>query len=501
MPIVNHKTAACLLSALAAMGGIYVFYLAGVYFVYPGYLDHGEGVNTLIAWRLLNGEQVYPSFDQPTRITNVYGPLTYLLSAAVMGVTGSTLATGKIVSLIALALTPVVVFLGQRSRGIASASAAVVLMTGFILLNTPINILVRPDSILVFLVALGVWIGRGGDPSSARDSFWRAAAIAGLAGAAVNLKVYGALFFVPIGLSFLADRTFRPVPLMVVVGAAVVLLPFAFPSFSLPGYLSWFTAVSGKAGSAGILAHVVKYATFYLVPVILYLLAASEARAFATPRKREWPVVVGYLFSLGLILYPAVKPGAGYHYFYPFAPVAVDMMLRFVPKNAGRRRAANILVGICGAVLLMISVPVQKRFHRALHWDEVAAIRQELKEIMADNPGKTIEMGIGQDVVSYARTFYKTDLVMAGNPYTFDSAVMIEMSFLGYPLSDGTIAMIRDCSSDIWLIPKGDRPFDLVGYYGNRVFSDQFRATFIGSYERQAARRFFDLWTCRKGAQ
>lgn len=499
MPIADHMMAKRLLIALAAACAIFIFYLAGIYFAYPGYLDHGEGTNTLIAWRLLNGEQVYPSFDQPVRVTNVYGPLTYILSAAVMGLAGSTLATGKIVPLVALAVTPLVVFLGQRSRGIATAAAATVLMTGFILLNTPIPMLGRPDSALVLLVALGVWVARGGDASNARDSYWRAAAIAGLAGAAVNLKVYGAVFFVPIALSFLADRSWRLLPIMAVAGAGAVLLPFAFPSISLPGYLSWFVVLSGKAGDLAALPRVSRFAVFYLVPIVLYLLVVLERPADgpASPRPREWPAVAGYLFSFCVILL-AIKPGAGHHYLYPCAPVAVDMMMRYVPRGVGRRLAAKIIVALTAAVMLTISIPMLKRFHRALHWDEARAIRQELKAIMADYPGRTIEMGIGQDVVSYKRAFSKTDLVLAGNPYTFDHAIMIELSFLGYPLPDSTLAMIRGCSTDIWLIPKGDSPFDLFGYYGNTVFSDEFRAAFLGSYERRATRRYYDIWECRR---
>jgi hypothetical protein len=47
-------------------------------------------------------------------------------------------------------------------------------------------------------------------------------------------------------------------------------------------------------------------------------------------------------------------------------------------------------------------------------------------------------------------------------------------------------------------VPKGERPFDLIGYYGNRVFDEAFRKTFLGNYEKQQSFTYFDAWVCKE---
>ncbi len=65
---------------LGAIAGLSVAGVAGAaltYLLYPGYLDHGEPSVALIAWRHLEDLPAYPAFDEPGRISNLYGPVTY----------------------------------------------------------------------------------------------------------------------------------------------------------------------------------------------------------------------------------------------------------------------------------------------------------------------------------------------------------------------------------------------------------------------------------------
>jgi hypothetical protein len=48
------------------------------------------------------------------------------------------------------------------------------------------------------------------------------------------------------------------------------------------------------------------------------------------------------------------------------------------------------------------------------------------------------------------------------------------------------------------LVPKGELPFALIGYYGNRVFDDTFRNTFLGNYEKRKRFTYFDAWVCKE---
>ncbi len=227
-----------LLAVAALFCWAYVIYLAIVYLIYPGYMDHGESVNTLIAQRLLDGRQVYPAFDTPGRVSNLYGPFFYIISAAFMAIAGASLEVGKAAPLAGIVMVPLLIFMGQRVRGQIAASAAVILATGFILLHTPMSVWNRPDSLLVMLVAAAVWLANN-ERGNEKDVVWRAAAIAALAGIGVGMKIHGAIYFMPVVLFFCYRRPLKIFFFMCGVGLVTIFLPFAFSSFSLSGYLSW----------------------------------------------------------------------------------------------------------------------------------------------------------------------------------------------------------------------------------------------------------------------
>ena len=90
-----------------------VFCIAVTYFVFPGYLDHGEPGMALISWRLLSGHSAYLGFDSPKLISNVYGPLTYSFHAFSFWLFGPTTMSGKVISFLAAVLIPVFVFLSH----------------------------------------------------------------------------------------------------------------------------------------------------------------------------------------------------------------------------------------------------------------------------------------------------------------------------------------------------------------------------------------------------
>jgi hypothetical protein len=273
-------------------------------------------------------------------------------------------------------------------------------------------------------------------------------------------------------------------------------LPFAFPVFPLNNHLAWFVPVIGKETSLPYVLHVLRYAVIYLAPLAFF--AAAGMRATDSAARREAAYLGAYLCCLAAAIYLGAKPGAGSHYFYPFAALTIDLTLRHALRVIGWRMAVWGAIVVFATVVLAIGVPVQKRYYRALHWQEVSRIGAEVRAIMAAYPGRTIEMGVGDNVATYPRTFQKSLLVLAGNPYTLDVAVIIEWSKLGIPFPDATLAMIRGCSTELWLIPKGERPFAIVGYYGNPTFEPAFIDAFLGSYAEAKSLEFFDVWACKR---
>jgi len=491
------------LGFIALVAVVYLLVLLGTYAVYDGYLDHGEAIVAAGAHNMLNGIQVYPAFESGQFTSNVYGPFLYLFNGAALLLFGGNATASKLAGLAACLGAVAILGFAFRRRGAAPVAFAVLAMAAFVFVYTPYAIWNRPDPFLVFIMALGVFLTR------ARGLQLRplllALALGAAGGIACSLKIYAPLYFVPVGL-YVAIRTrnFITLPVMAVTGIAVAAVPFTLSVFDAGNYLAWFELVAGKRTVGGMVTHALKYAPFFLIPPFVLLLRGilRERRSEADGGTDTAEIVYAaatFLITAALI-YLGSKPGAGGYYLLPVAPLAIDMMIRASrgakTQSAFAGRAAGIFA-LLVAVLMIISVPVQKRYFRALHWDRAAAIAVDFKAIDAKYPGLAIQTGLGDSINGYNNMFQKSELVFAGNPYTVDFGVMIETSYLGIPLPDAVIEDLDRCVTDIWLIPRGENPFTMIGYYGNTVLPEAFRQAFHRHYTRIDTSAFFDIWRCK----
>lgn len=482
------------LGAIAVLSFIDVSAFAISYLVYPGYLDNGEPVIAMTSWRLLDGFPAYPAFDGPDLTSNVYGPITYLTHAVSFLLAGPGVATSKAAGIVAVTSIPVIVFFTQRRHGLPWASTAVILAAGFILLGLPTSIWNRPDPFLAFLVAVSVWAMNASEKGRPE---WGKSVLIGLCGGlAAGFKLFAGVYFLPVVLLHCWGRGFKTFWLISAVGAFAIVAPFAFDPFSLANFAAWFPLMAAKNSEILLATKVYRYLLFYLAPVLFFLAAIRWSDQ--PLEKAETAYFGAFIFSVLIVLIPAIKPGAGWYYFFPFLAIVIDMIVRYSTSVIRNRTVVLGGAGVLAAALLIMSVPIQKRFQRALHWDEARQITAEINEVMAAYPGKTIQMGTGKSIAGYNNTFYKPLLVFAGHPYTLDVAIIMETSFLGIPLSEAAIDRIENCHTYAWLVPKGEKPFSMIGYYGNPVFDDSFIATFRRRYEKRKSFTYFDVWACRR---
>ena len=486
-----------LLVLLAGLVTIDVVWVAGTYLVYPGYLDHGESIVAMTSWRLFQGFAIYPPFDGPDRTMNIYGPVASLMHAAVYALAGQGVASSKAAGLAATLLLPVVVFFTHKPRGFGAALAAAILAAGLILVGIPFTIWNRPDPMMMLLVAVAVWTMRAPGGSDDGNPGWGKDLVIALSGGlAVGLKVHAGLYFMPVVLVHCWGRGLRPFFFIAAVSAAVTFAPFLFEPFSLADYLSWFPLVGEKPFSFAVFIKVLRYGLFYLSPVLFFTAALQWANGAVS--RVEWVYFLSFLACVAVVVVPASKPGAGWYYMAPFLAISVDMIVRYSSLVTRNKTFVRAGCAVLAAALLVISVPVQKRFFRALHWQTSEKITLDLNNIIGAYPTKSIQMGVGDSIPGYNTTFYRPLLVFAGHPFTLDVGVMIELSKMRVSLHKGTLRRLETCHTDVWLVPKGERPFALIGYYGNRVFDDTFRNTFMGNYEKQKRFTYFDAWVCKE---
>lgn len=488
-----QRAATYALTAIGIFTALNIAALAVAYILYPGYLDTGEPNIVALGWRLLGGHPVYLPIDDAARITNLYGPYLYLIHAAVFAVLGASVAIGKAPGIAALLLSIIVIGWSQRRRGWAMAALAVSCSAAVVVVNLPASIWDRPETFMMLSVALGVWLNN----LQSSGKWIRIVGYGVLIGFVMGLKVFAAIYFLPFGLLMLVRDGFRACIVTVVVALAVTSLPFLSPLFELRYLLDLVGVMADKPNSLDGLIKVLRYAGFYIFPALLFV--AWGWRAMPSGERRDTAVLVaGFLLAILAVLYPAQKPGAGMHYLLPFAPMAFDLAARGLQHVADRLSPLSTAVLICVA-MNVIAIPAEKRFFRALHWDEAAAVAGEIEGIADNFAANSIEIGIGDSNESYTRTYQRTRLVFRGHPYTLDTSIILDTTAWGIVLTPATLEMIENCATDIWLVPAGERPFAWIGYYGKDTYGQPFRDSFNGAYAKTESRQFFDIYRCRNG--
>ncbi len=488
--------AAKLLIGLGAVLTVNALALGVTYVLYPGYVDTGEPNIVALAWRMLAGHPVYLPVDDAVRTTNIYGPYLYLVHAVTFALFGAGVAIGKAPAVLALGGAFAFVWLAARRHGTAAAALALALAGGIVVHNLPATVWDRPETFMIFLAALALWLAETARPGA--GNWPRAALIGATVGIAMGMKVFAALYFLPAGLLLLLRAGIVPAVTAAAVALGTAILPFALPAFDLGHLLAFAGLLAGKPNSPAELVKILRYLLYYAVPAAVFL--AWGWRRMASEERRETLLLLGgTVAALLVVLYPAQKPGAGMYYLLPFLPAFTLLAARgFAATSEAMPSRAGYVALALALVVAVLAVPTERRFLRGLDWTEAKAIAQEIEAIRTDLAPRSIEIGIGDDNDSYRRTYQRTRLVFDGHPYTLDTSIIIETTAWGVQLTEATLDLIRRCATQVWLIPKGERPFDWIGYYGKDTYGPAFRDAFHGAYEKRESRTFFDVYACRR---
>lgn len=489
----------CIVAVIAVVN---VAVLAITYLVYPGYLDHGEPVVVAAAYQMLGGAQVYPPFDGPNFTSNVYGPYLYLANGLMLWIFGGNIVSGKLIGVVAVGISVIATVYAVRNVSRFWMFFASIGMIGYILIFIPFSLWNRPDTLLLLVSALGLLIARSEVFERRKVMGWLL--VGGLGGVACSLKIYGPIFLMPIAIYMaVRDRSFFSLIIMSAAGAFMALIPFALPVFSLPNYLAWFGIMAAKPTDGEMVAKALRYGFFYLIPpaVLIAQQVMNRNNMDSWGFNKNFAYAIATQVGAACCFYLASKPGAGMYYVLPFAPLVTDMIVRMYTENAHivsekRRVVPGTVCGVLVAVMFVTSIPIQKRFFRALEWDRTTNIQNDLYAIMKKFDGASIHMGLGDKYQGYHNTLQKTELLFKGHPYVADFGVMIETSKLGIPLPKPLIDRLSRCEIDIWLIPRGEKPFEMIGYYGSRVVGLAFKEAFNLNYTLINHSKYFDIWIC-----
>lgn len=451
------------------------------------YFDMAEPTITAVAAMFRDGRPLYPALDAPEQYVHVYGPVLFLVQAFALTTFGATVAVSKAVGVAAAVMALAVGFWAfARLAGPRTALSAIAAwaLLGLTAGNTAFW--TRPDPLLALTVALGL---------AAAEIRHRALAtlVLGLAlGLAVNLKMTGPLYFLPIAVLFAARHGFPALCGSGAAATAVAIAPFALPNVSLNHYLDYLE-LSARNGLMGTrLRQNIEWAMFLLLPC----LAATNVPPLSNPNSagRRWfmPALLAAVLGIALV---GAKPGGGPFHLLPFAPV---LIVAAVSRPGPWPHALRSLVVAVVVTMIAMAIPRQLRLIEAVERRSVDAVAADVAAFAAAHPTDSIAVGYaGVSVLSQTGAL----LALASHDYWLDEPAVQEYRLSGRDVPPATLAALDTCRTRLWLLPPDTPPFAVTSAYAPLapadVFSTAFRTTFLRRYARTATTNSFDVWTCQ----
>lgn len=478
-------------AVLALFAGIAVWYVG-----LEGFAGEVEPVVSTLSWLVSEGHPLYTPFDGAERYSVLYGPSVFLTNGLFLQVLGPSLVSVKLASALGAVGSLLLLYaaLARRRRDtlavvLTAAAAMYFWAQGFSIY------VVRPDALMVCALALALYgaarLGRG----------LAIVVVAVTAGFAVNLKLHGFLYFVPV-VALLALRHGRRAAWGAGLGAlAVATLPFLFsPQVSLVNYLAWVRNASRHGLTTEFLALDLGYAAALVLPLALVVALTGWSRWRGTP---EGSLVLSLCAVLPATLVLASKPGAGMVHLLPLAVPTVYVLGRLAQRlqdegfdwRPRTRQAAAVAFGL---TLLLAGSVNEYRAVRLLDWQtrQMPDLAQDVRGVMARYDGLTMGMACGGENKAFLSTWTRALLAFGGNPVLLDPISVMDSSLSGRDLASSTYDAIDEGRISLWLVPRGQEPFHKVNWYAPHlpIFPESFQRHFLAHYTPRGQSRYFDLW-------
>jgi len=481
------------------------------YPTWADFADPAEANVTSVSWLFHQGKPLYPELDAAERYINNYGALSYVIQSGFLNLLKPSLFSAKVAGSLAgfLSLGLVFLLIRQRLGWNAAIFGTAIVSLCFLAQTSASGLLassfwVRPDALLLFFTVLGLFLVVRGRKSIAVIG----GAIA--LGISTNLKITAFLHFIPIYVLLLYRFGLIPVLLSAGISLIVTVLPYLiFPQISFTNYWVWLQQVRLKGIKSEQIPKNLLWIGFVALPVVIAFLQSFFTNFDSFKRWLPKHLLYCVTLIIGIVINAVISStrGALENNMLPFVPLLVYLAIELfqIPIHSRQSKIItpiNLSVTIAFTLSLCLAVySTEVKFIERMTTAPGDQALADLDRIMAANSNRTIEMGYG--AVSYQLSTYRPPLVFAGNPYLLDSASLMEMQASGLNNTpENTLNALRTCQTNIWLIPRGNPPFQVYSYYPplQKLFSDEFRKTFAEHYERQFTSEFYDAWVCKRSA-
>jgi len=488
----------------------YIFLLIH-YASHSSFFDHVEPNIAIVSWLFQTGKPIYHTLDSPERYSIGYGPMIYIITGFFLNSLGPSIFSAKLPGILAAVLS--LVFTFYTLKKIVSLRVAIFCLAYLILNYTSIHsgfpaatFWTRSDPLILMFVSLGLL-------GVVRTNSLMAIILSALSlGIAINLKIHSFFYFLPIYALLYSQYGLYATFGSTLVAILIAIAPFIyFPQISLPNYILWLRALGNHGISFYVFIDNIVWTIYLLAPVIIIFTyyIYSNKTAFQHFVKQQNKFIYSLIFALSAVAIIGANVGASMNHLIPFLPVIYyffTLTLSQATQTKQETQWKNIKDNkyyYSAFISLILSLFILTFSRVVVNEINIVGLPKryssdainDVYQIEKKHPGTTIAMGYGG---KYALTYYRPVLVFSGNPYLIDSVFEMDAALLGMKMPPKTFTALSSCQTKIWLIPKGDQPFQLRSFYGGEVFSDELKSTFLATYELREQTRYYDLWFCKK---
>jgi hypothetical protein len=462
----------------------------------PNFADYGEPVIPILAGNYLHGAPVYSDWHLGNAVVGSnYGPYVFLSQAPVL-LLHPTIAASKFIGVF-FAVTSIILMLfcvRNRLRSTTDALTLCALMVGLLAFELHYWFWNRPDSILLATVALGALLFDRARPAICL------AGLGLLAGVAMNLKLFGVIYLVPLAFAclfmmrsrseFIAGGLFGGALFVVAVA-----LPFETGGFSLQAYIANLSMMPNQ----GFIASAVMESMFYGLAILLLPLLTWRMHGAG---REEQVIAIALVACTILVAVLAGKPGGGAPYMMPLIPSALYLAARLSQRTDGSatkplpgiHRFVVLAVVLCAAPIWSYSwFQMAKQIPAA---STEAAKSSELRSLFATFP--SAEMGHNSGISAENDEFFRVERTFLGQVTRFDYVNFADQRAAGLP---GSVLypLLDRCRVPTWILARQGGRF-LGSGYGVSLLDDGALDRFRANYELAGQYRFYEVWRCREHA-
>lgn len=218
------------------------------------------------------------------------------------------------------------------------------------------------------------------------------------------------------------------------------------------------------------------------------------------------------VFAMFLVCVIGAKPAAGSHHLIPFIPSLAYFISQAYAKyqkqcqpsnSATAQKLTGLSMAISAWLISACIIAATSQIFVTLYLfatpNEGTVIEADLKSIMAQYAGYTIQMGYGEDS-GHSVTFFRPWLYKNHAEYFIDSMALMDMQAAGLEIPDSTLSAFSDQQFDIWLIPRQNAPFQMHNWYDRvtPLFAERLPKIFEQNYFQARSSEYYDIWVAKR---